>query len=60
MANEQNYKSHLLTFEEAIDHLWDAEKLVLAFAWRIFCNTERERRSMAARAAAEATPQQRS
>ena len=43
MADEQNYKSYLVTVEEAMDYLWDAEKLVLGYAWRIFCNTEVEK-----------------
>jgi hypothetical protein len=50
MPDEQNYKSHLLTIEEALDNLWEAERLVLAYIWRIFCNTEREKREAAAAA----------
>jgi len=52
MPDEQNYKSHLLTIEEALDQLWDAEKLVLAYVWRIYCNTEAEKQNLAADAAA--------
>lgn len=40
MANEQNYKSYLLTFQEAMDNLWGREKLVLAYVWDVFVGTE--------------------
>ena len=47
MPDEQNYKSYLLSFDEALNYLWDSEKLVLAYAWRLFCNTERQISNMA-------------
>jgi hypothetical protein len=40
MADEQNYKSYLLTFEEAMNNLWETEGLVLSYAWAVFINTE--------------------
>jgi 8-oxo-dGTP pyrophosphatase MutT (NUDIX family) len=47
MADEQNYQSYLLTVEEAMSRLWDSEKLVVAYTWRIFLNTELEKSKMA-------------
>ncbi len=40
MADEQNYKSYLLTFEEAMNNLWDTEGRVLSYVWAVFINTE--------------------
>jgi len=42
MANEQNYQSHLLSINEAMERLVDTEQLVLAFTWRLFIRTENE------------------
>jgi len=42
MADEQHYKSHLLTFEEAMSNLWETEALVLSYVWAVFINTEEQ------------------
>jgi len=42
MADEQNYQSHLLSIDEAMECLVDTERLVLDFTWRLFIATENE------------------
>ncbi|KXN92528.1 hypothetical protein AN958_05383 [Leucoagaricus sp. SymC.cos] len=39
MADEVNYVSHLVTYDEAIKRVWGAEQDVLRFAWAIFLRT---------------------
>ncbi|KAF9451354.1 hypothetical protein P691DRAFT_699568 [Macrolepiota fuliginosa MF-IS2] len=39
MADEENYVSHLLTYEEAMKRLWDSERDVVSYAWAVFLRT---------------------
>jgi predicted transcriptional regulator len=39
MPNEQNYQSHLLSIEEAMNHVTGGERKVLQYAWEIYCYT---------------------
>ena len=39
MENEQNYRSHLLSFEDAINYVSGAERKVLRYAWELYCFT---------------------
>lgn len=38
-ADEVNYMSHLLTYDEAMKRVWGAEQDVLKFAWSVFQRT---------------------
>jgi hypothetical protein len=40
MADEVNFVSHLLTYEEAMKRVWGSEQDVLRFAWAVFLQTE--------------------
>lgn len=42
MADEQNYQSHLLSIDEAMECLVDTERLVLGFTWGLFIETEKQ------------------
>jgi ADP-ribose pyrophosphatase YjhB (NUDIX family) len=39
MPDEQNYESHLLPYEEALQRVWGSEKMTLRYAWAVYCNT---------------------
>ncbi|KAF9450535.1 hypothetical protein P691DRAFT_789100 [Macrolepiota fuliginosa MF-IS2] len=39
MADEENYVSYLLTYEEAMKRLWGSERDVLSYAWAVFLRT---------------------
>jgi hypothetical protein len=39
MADEVNFVTHLLTYEEALARVWGRERDVLKFAWAIFLRT---------------------
>lgn len=39
MPNEQNYRSHLLSIEDAINHVSGGERKVLQYAWELYCYT---------------------
>ena len=39
MPNEQNFTSHLFTFDEAMENLRDAERRVLHYAWDVYNHT---------------------
>lgn len=53
MADEENYVSHLLTYEEAVRRLWGSERDVLYYAWRIFLRTMEIEDALAKKAAAK-------
>jgi len=42
MPNEQNYRSHLLSIEDAMDHVFSGEQKVLQYAWELYCFTLNE------------------
>ena len=42
MPNEQNYRSHLLSIEDAMDHVSGGEQKVLQYAWELYCLTLNE------------------
>ena len=50
MPNEQNFQSHLLSIEDALDNVSGAERNILQYAWEIYCFTlnEFERRRLEA------------
>ena len=39
MQDEQHYESHLLTFEEAMGHVWGQEIPVLQYVWMRYQET---------------------
>ena len=39
MASEQNYTSHLCTFEDAMEKLEGTERSVLRYAWDVYHHT---------------------
>ena len=39
MPNEQNYQSHLLSIEDAINYVSGAEQKILRYAWEVYCYT---------------------
>jgi hypothetical protein len=39
MPDEQNYESHLLSYEEALQRVWGSERMALQYAWAVYCNT---------------------
>ena len=39
MPNEQNYRSHLLSIDDAITHVSGGERKVLQYAWELYCYT---------------------
>ncbi|KIM41860.1 hypothetical protein M413DRAFT_445070 [Hebeloma cylindrosporum] len=39
MPDEQNYQSHLLSFEEAFEKVWGSERRALRYAWQVYCWT---------------------
>lgn len=42
MPNEQNYRSHLLSIEDAINNVSGGERKVLQYAWELYCYTLNE------------------
>lgn len=47
MSDEQSYTSHLFTFDEAMEKLYEVERRVLQYAWDVYLHTiyvENERR----------------
>ncbi|KAF9054100.1 hypothetical protein BJ165DRAFT_1436045 [Panaeolus papilionaceus] len=41
MSDEQDFESHLLTYEEALQHVWGEELGVLRYVWEVYQNTLR-------------------
>ena len=39
MPNEQNYRSHLLSIEDAMNQVSGGERKVLEYAWELYCYT---------------------
>jgi len=39
MPDEQNYRSHLLSIDEALSHVSGGERKVLQYAWELYCFT---------------------
>jgi len=39
MPDEQNYETHLLSYEEASRKVWGAERMALYYAWEVYCET---------------------
>lgn len=39
MPDEQNYRSHLLSIDEAMSHVSGGERKVLQYAWELYCYT---------------------
>ena len=39
MPNEQNYRSHLLSIEDAMSNVTGGERKVLQYAWELYCYT---------------------
>lgn len=39
MPDEQNYETHLLSYEEASQRVWGSERMALRYAWEVYCNT---------------------
>ena len=39
MPDEQNYRSHLLSIDEAMSHVSGGEKKILQYAWELYCYT---------------------
>lgn len=43
MADEQNFTSHLCTYEEARTRVWGVERDVLRYAWKLYLITKEGR-----------------
>ena len=39
MPDEQNFETHLLSYEEASQKVWGAERMALHYAWEVYCGT---------------------
>lgn len=39
MPDEQNYRSHLLSIDEAMSHVSGGEQKILQYAWELYCYT---------------------
>jgi hypothetical protein len=55
MPNEQNYRSHLLSIEDAIKLVSGGERKVLEYAWELYCYTLAEFEKQRSQAAEKET-----
>jgi len=39
MRDEQNFKSYLMTYKEAMERVYGKEKMVLKYVWRLYEET---------------------
>jgi hypothetical protein len=42
MPDEQNYRSHLLSYDDAMRYVTGEERKVLQYAWELYCYTVTE------------------